>query len=261
MVERYKRSKGKKALLGSHQKCWLWGRNLVLETLAAGRWPIADLFLADTLSTEAIASATARAESLGVAVSVNPASVLEKLGHTGEHQGYLARMNEFPYASFDDLPLSGSGGKPVFFVMLDGIQDPFNFGAVLRSAEVFGADGAIIPAADQVGVTSMVARSSAGAVNRVPIARVESLDVAASALIGRGVVLVGASEKASCELAACDLRRPVCIVMGNEGVGISPSILARCTETVRIPQHGKVGSLNVAVAAGVFFYEVRRQRA
>jgi 23S rRNA (guanosine2251-2'-O)-methyltransferase len=261
MVERYKRGKGKKTLLGSHQKCWLWGRNLVLETLAAGRWPLADLFLSDALSPEAMATATSRAETLGVSVSVNPVAALEKLGHTAEHQGYLARMGEFPYLSFNDLPVSGSGGQPAFYVMLDGIQDPFNFGAVLRSAEVFGVDAAIIPASGQVGVTSMVARSSAGAVNRIPIARVESLDAAASALTGRGVVLVGASEKAAREIAACDLRRPVCIVVGNEGMGVSPAILARCGEIVRIPQHGRVGSLNAAVAAGVFFYEVRRQRA
>lgn len=261
MVERYKRGKGKKALLGSHQKCWLWGRNLVLETLDSGRWPIADLFLSDSLSPEAINAATTRAEELAVTVSVNPSGELEKLGHTAEHQGYLARMCEFPYLAFDDLPRVGSGGKPAFYVMLDGIQDPFNLGAVLRSAEVFGADGALLSASGQVGVTSMVARSSAGAVTRIPIARVVSLDEAASALIGRGVVLVGASEKASREIAACDLRRPVCIVVGNEGVGLSPAILARCGETVRIPQHGRVGSLNVAVAAGVFFYEVRRQRA
>jgi 23S rRNA (guanosine2251-2'-O)-methyltransferase len=261
MVERYKRGKGKKPLLGSHQKCWLWGRNLVLETLAAGRWPIADLFLADSLPADAIASATARAQALGVAVSVSPAGDLEKLGHTSEHQGHLARMNEFPYAPFEDLPLASADGHTPFYVMLDGIQDPFNFGAILRAAEVFGADGTIIAAIGQVGVISMVARSSAGAVNRIPIARVESLCAAAEVLQGRGVVLVGASEKASTDISVCDLKRPVCIVMGNEGVGLSPAILAWCGETVRIPQHGRVGSLNAAVAAGVFFYEVRRQRA
>ncbi len=221
---------------------------------------MADLFLSDTLPGEAVASATARAETLGVTVSLSPPAVLEKLGHTSEHQGYLARMNEFPYVPFEEFPVSGAGGKPAFYVMLEGLQDPFNFGAVLRSAEVFGADGAIIAATGQVGVTSMVARSSAGAVNRIPVARVESLDAAALSWIGRGIALVGASEKAALEINACDFRRPVCIVVGNEGAGLSPAMLARCSETVRIPQQGHVGSLNAAVAAGVFFYEVRRQR-
>ncbi len=258
MVERYKRGKGKE-LLGSHQKCWIWGRNLVLETLAAGRWPIADLFLSESLAEEAFQSARARASELGTAVEVVPPAMLEKLGHTGEHQGYLARMLAFPYTPFDQMPL-GSGGAPPFVVMLDGIQDPYNLGAILRSAEVFGAQAAILPVAGQAGVSSMVARSSAGAVNRIPITRVESLERAADALRERGVFLVGASEKAEKELESCDLRVPVCLVVGNEGAGISEAMRARCSILARIPQYGHVGSLNAAVAAGIFFYEVRRQR-
>ena len=258
MVERYKRGKGSKALLGSHQKCWIWGRNLVLETLAAGRWTMAELLLADRLPADASSAVAARAAELGIPVRTVPAETLEKLGHTGEHQGYMARMGEFPYAPFDGL---SSGQSPAFFVLLDGIQDPYNLGAVLRSAEVFGADGAILQATGQVGVTSMVARSSAGAVNRIPIARVESLAAAAGSLASRGIALVGASEKADREVAACDLRRPVCIAVGNEGTGLSPAILSCCSEQVRIPQFGRVGSLNAAVAAGIFFYELRRQRA
>jgi 23S rRNA (guanosine2251-2'-O)-methyltransferase len=258
MVERYKRGKGK-ALLGSHQTCWIWGRHLVQETLAAGRWPIADLFLSDALPEPARRSALARAAELNVAVQAVTPEAIEKLGHTREHQGYLARMLEFPYTPFDALPL-GAGGEAPFGVMLDGVQDPFNLGAILRSAEVFGAHGAILPAAGQAGVSSMVARSSAGAVNRIPIARVESLETAADALLARGIQLVGASEKAERALDACDLRGPVCIVVGNEGAGIEESIRARCSILARIPQFGHVGSLNAAVAAGIFFYEVRRQR-
>lgn len=260
MVERYKRGKGKKALLGSHQKCWIWGRNLVLETLQAGRWPVVDLFLSESLPEESRLAAMARAETLGIPVQVASPDELEKLGHTREHQGYLARMQDFPYTPFEALLEPGSTGSPGFYVILDGIQDPYNLGAILRSAEVFGVKGAILQATGQAGITSMVARSSAGAVNRVPITQVESLDEAASALCDRGVSLIGASEKAEAELPACNLQRPVCIVIGNEGVGIRPTLLARCSDLVRIPQHGQVGSLNAAVAAGIFFYEVRRQR-
>jgi 23S rRNA (guanosine2251-2'-O)-methyltransferase len=192
-------------------------------------------------------------------VKVIPPEELEKLGHTHEHQGYLARMQDFPYATLQDL-LKEKSDSPSFFVMLDGIQDPYNLGAILRSAEVFGAHGAILQATGQVGVTSMVARSSAGAVNRIPIARVESLEDTAVSLMQRGVALVGASEKAPAELPACDLRRPACIVIGNEGTGMSEGVRSRCSEWVKIPQHGHVGSLNAAVAAGIFFYELRRQR-
>ena len=257
MVERYKRGKGKKSLLGSHQKCWIWGRNLVCETLAAGRWPIRDLFLSAALAEDVRRTAAARAAELNVPVNVREPGELERLSHTAEHQGYLARMEEFPYRSWAEIPVSAMP----FYAMADGIQDPFNLGAILRSAEVFGADAAILPLAGGVGVTSMVARSSAGAVNRLPLIRVESLGAAAAALASRGVTVVGASEKAKRELSACDLKRPVCIVVGNEGVGLSAAMLAHCAETVRIPQQGHVGSLNAAVAAGIFFYEVRRQRA
>lgn len=261
MVERYKRGKGKKTLLGSHQKCWIWGRNLVQETLLAGRWPMVDLFLSELMPEEARLAASARAGELGIPVQVVSPDELEKMGHTREHQGYLARMQDYPYTPFETLLTAMPGKPPVFYALLDGIQDPYNLGAILRSAEVFGVQGAILQSTGQVGVTSMVARSSAGAVNRIPIAQVESLDDAAAALVARGVVLVGATEKAEADLSACNLQRPVCIVIGNEGTGISPGLLARCLDRVRIPQHGQVGSLNAAVAAGIFFYEVRRQRA
>lgn len=259
MVERYRRGKGK-PLLGSHQKCWIWGRHLVQETLAAGRWPVADLFLSDSLPPELLAGASARAVELGVPVNVLPPDELEKLGHTREHQGFLARMLEFPYVSLEALP-SGSDADPAFTVLLDGIQDPYNLGAVLRSAEVFGAHGVILQASGQTGVTSMAARSSAGAVNRIPVAKVESLAAAAASLRARGVALVGASEKAERELPACDLRGPVCVAVGNEGFGLSEAVREQCALLARIPQLGHVGSLNAAVAAGIFFYEVRRQRS
>jgi 23S rRNA (guanosine2251-2'-O)-methyltransferase len=220
---------------------------------------MADLYLSDALPDAVRQAACDRASGLGTAVEIVPPAMLEKLGHTREHQGYLARMREFPYLSMEDLPL-GAGAEPAFAVMLDGIQDPHNLGAILRSAEVFGAHGAILPEDGQAGVSSMVARSSAGAVNRIPLARVESSEAAAVTLQAKGIQLVGASEKASCELTACDLRIPLCIVVGNEGSGLSPAIQARCTSLVRIPQYGHVGSLNAAVAAGIFFYEVRRQR-
>jgi 23S rRNA (guanosine2251-2'-O)-methyltransferase len=261
MVERYKRGKGKKNLLGSHQKCWIWGRNLVLETLAAGRWPIVELFLSEALPDEARSSACSRAADLGVPADIVPSATLENMGHTAEHQGYLARMSLFPYAPLESLIAGPTpGGDSPFLVMADGLQDPFNLGAVIRSAEVFGAGGVIIRASGQTGVTSMVARSSAGAVNRIPIARVESLESAADILAARGIALVGASEKAEAELDAFDFRRPVCIAVGNEGFGLSQVVQDKCTSRVRIPQQGCVGSLNAAVAAGVFFYELRRQR-
>lgn len=257
-MERHGRGKGKKRLLGSHQKCWLWGRNVVTETLAAGRWEILDLFLSSALEEPVLGEVRRLAEARGMVVCVKPPEELERLCHTTEHQGFLARMAEFPYA--DGGELLDSMPPISFSVLLDGIQDPYNFGAIIRSAEVFGVQGLFIPAAGQVGVTSMVARSSVGAVNRVPIARVESLAAAAASLKQKGIMVVAASEKASTAIGECDFRRGVAVVVGNEGKGVSPELLEQCDAMLRIPQTGRIGSLNAAVAAGIFFYEVSRQR-
>jgi 23S rRNA (guanosine2251-2'-O)-methyltransferase len=257
-MERHRRGKGKRQLLGSHQKCWIWGRHAVLETLTAARWPILDLCLSADLPEGERESALARARRDGVPVRVESSALLEQLCHSTEHQGYLARMSAFPYAE-EDAVLREAGPAPAFAI-LDGVQDPHNLGAMVRSAEVLGLDGVFIGEAGQVGVTSMVVRSSAGAVNRVPIVRVADLEALAGRLAGHGVRLVAATEKAEAALDAFDFTGPVAAIIGNEGVGIRPSLLAACQARVSIPQCGQIGSLNAAVAAAIVFYEIRRQR-
>ncbi len=257
-MERHSRGKGKQKLLGSHQKCWVWGRNAVMETLAAGKWRILDLYLSRFLSPDCLSQAQALAERGGLVPVVEDPEVLARLCHTTEHQGYLARMTDFPYADAERL-LAALPAKP-FCVILDGIQDPFNFGAIIRSAEIFGADAIFIGESGQVGVTSMVVRSSAGAVNRIPIVRVPELAALCGELKTKGIRLVAASEKADRDLSGFDFATGVSIIIGNEGVGPRPALLERCDAVVKIPQAGHIGSLNAAVAAGIFFYEVRRQR-
>jgi 23S rRNA (guanosine2251-2'-O)-methyltransferase len=257
-MERHSRGKGKKKLLGSHQKCWIWGRNAVMETLEAGRWQILGLYLSQELPADILKQVQADAARLGLVAAVEEPGVLAGLCHTTEHQGYLARMTDFPYSDAS-LVLEALPSSP-FCVILDGLQDPYNFGAIIRSAEVFGADAVFIGETGQVGVTSMVVRSSAGAVNRVPIVRVPELAILVDGLRAKQIHVVAASEKASGELMAHDFRRGCAVVIGNEGVGPRPDILARCDSIVKIPQVGRIGSLNAAVAAGIFFYEVRRQR-
>ena len=257
-MERYRRAKGKQKLLGSHQKCWIWGRNLVRETLAAGRWPIVELHLADDLPVDQADAARSAAARLDVPVVLGAGDALTRLCHSGEHQGFLARMAEYPYA--EPRSLLESGGESAFFVVCDRIQDPFNFGAILRSAEIFGAAGVFIGQSGQVRVTSMVARSSAGAVNRLAIAEVPSLPELSSELRRRRIRVIGASEKAESALPEANLSGAVAVVVGNEGQGISPELQAACDLKLRIPQAGLIGSLNAAVAAGIFFYEVSRQR-
>jgi len=263
MVERSRRGKGKhkrnKKLLGNHARCWIWGRNLVRETLLAGRWPIVELLLADNLPTDDLEQARASATGRSVTVRVEKQEILEQLGHTSEHQGFLAKMGPFPYAPIEEV-LSAPREKPVYLV-LDAVQDPYNFGAMLRSAGAFAADAVFIGKHRQVPVTSMVARSSAGVVNRVPIVQVADLAELAQSLRQRTIRVIGASEKATASLTDCDFRVATAIVIGNEGTGIGPELLKCCDELARIPIEGIVGSLNAAAAAAVFFYEVRRQRA
>jgi len=257
-MERHSRGKGKKRLLGSHQKCWIWGRNAVTETLQAGRWPIVDLYLSRLLPQSSLDQIGALCARAGLVPVIEDPEVLARLCHTTEHQGYLARMTDFPYSD-EAQTIAGFPSAP-FCIVLDGIQDPYNFGAIVRSAEVFGANAVFIGETGQVGVTSMVVRSSAGAVNRIPIVRVDDLDALVGRLRAMGIRAVAASEKAEWVAAAYDFTRGTALIMGNEGVGPSSTLLAQCEAVVRIPQIGRIGSLNVAVATGIFCYEIRRQR-
>lgn len=260
-----KRGKSAKKLLGSHQRSWIWGRRAVIEILEAGRWPAAELYLDETMAESELDGARRLAEGLGVAVRLEPAKRLFDLCHAKDHQGYLAKMLEFPYADAEEI-LSGMSAEtgrfrsnPIFAV-LDSIRDSFNFGAIVRSAETLGVDAVFIGERGQSPVTSQTARSSAGAVNRVPIARVADLAALAAQLRERGAAVVAADEKSDVDCADCDFRGPAAIVLGNESEGVSPELLEVCDARVRIPQSGAVGSLNVAVAAGILFYEIRRQR-
>ena len=167
-------------------------------------------------------------------------------------------MGVFPYAKEKELLKNVS--SPPLYVILDRMQDAFNFGAVIRSAEVLGVNAIFIGHENQVGVTSHVARSSSGAVNRIPIAQVDHLLTLSRDLKKHGVCLVGASEKSNNPVFTHDFKRPTAIVLGNEGAGISNDMLVECDELLSIPQYGKIGSLNAAVAASIFFYEARRQR-
>lgn len=258
-MERHNRGKGKKRLLGSHQKCWIWGRNSVVETLAAGRWPIVDLYLSRQLSPEQLTHAQTLAARQSLIPTLADPDALTQLCHSSEHQGYLARMTEFPYADEGSV-MAGLPAIP-FCVILDGIQDPYNLGAIIRSAEILGANALFMAESGQVGVTSMVVRSSAGAVNRLPLVRVSDLPALVDRMKAKGIRVVAASEKADCSLMAYNFKQGISVVIGNEGIGPGAQLLQRCNDVVKIPQTGHIGSLNAAVAAGIFFYEIRRQRS
>lgn len=256
------KSKGtsKKPLLASHQRSWLWGRNLVLETLAAGRWPIHELYLADDLGADATAAALAQVQAQTPKLKPGRASRsrLAQLCGEADHQGYLARVGPYPYVPAETLRTQAR--TPSLWLILDGVQDPYNLGAMLRSAEVFGVDGVFLGTQGQAGVNSLAARSSAGAVNRLGIARVPSLPALVAELRRAAVRVVGASLQADYALDACDFTGPTALVIGNEGTGLSADVMAGCNMVATIPQAGGLNSLNAAAAAAVCLYEMQRQR-
>ncbi len=251
-----KRSR-KLPLMGNHQKCWLWGRHSVVELLRADRWHPIEIGMGADLPIAIIREVRAWAQRHNCLVESWTTDEIEDRCRASDHQGLIARMPEFPYHSVEELvatlPLTG------WCVLLDGIQDPFNFGAILRSAEVLGASAAFIGGDQQCGVTAQVVRSSSGAVLHLSLARGDSLSQIAKSLQTRGFQLCGASEKATQAPSKVNFRQPTCLLIGNEGRGISAELLALCDQTVAIPQSGKVGSLNAAVAAGILCYEIGRQ--
>ncbi len=244
--------------MGNHQKCWLWGRHAVLELLRADQWHPLELGIAENLPSTDLKEIERWAERRSCPVEVWSDIELERHCRASDHQGLIARMPEFPYRAARDLvaALSPTG----WCVLLDGIQDPFNFGAILRSAEVLGASAAFVGTAGQCPVNSQVVRSSAGAVLHLPLGRATTVAEIAVALKSRGMRICGASEKGKLAPSECDLTGPVCLVIGNEGRGLSPEIHRLCDPLLTIPQTGRVGSLNAAVAAGILCYEVARQR-
>jgi 23S rRNA (guanosine2251-2'-O)-methyltransferase len=258
MVERYRRGKGKQELLGNHQKCWIWGKNAVGETLRAGRWHIHELRLSDTLPSDVIQTSRETAADLDVPVIVETPDELTNRCRSGEHQGFLAKMAPFPYEQVEDV-LADASESPLY-VVLDSIQDPYNFGAILRSADVMAADAVFIGETGQVGVTSLVARTSVGAVNHIRIVQADNLAGVVAKLQGNGVRIVAATGGAAIACVDYDWTQATALIIGNEGTGVNEALLELSDERVSIPQFGHVESLNAAVAAGILLYEARRQR-
>jgi 23S rRNA (guanosine2251-2'-O)-methyltransferase len=261
MVGRNRRSKkasSKAPLMGNHQKCWLWGRHSVIELLRTNRWQPLELGISDTLPVSLVEEVNQWALQHDCPLEVWSDHDIEARCRASDHQGLIARMPEFPYLTVGEalraMPATA------WCTLLDGIQDPFNFGAILRSAEVLGASAAFIGTDQQCGVTAQVVRSSVGAVLHLPLAQGENVCDIARSLQAKGYQLCAASEKATRTPSEVDLRQPTCLVIGNEGRGISAPLLAMCDQMIAIPQTGQVGSLNAAVAAGILYYEAGRQR-
>jgi len=239
----------------------LIGIHAVREALVAGR-PLERIVIARGRHGNRFEELIDLARQRGVSVRFEDRAQIDRLAGSGQHQGVVALTAAKQAADLEDLIARGAArenGKG-FLVLLDGVEDPHNLGAVVRTALAAGADGVVIPERRAAGLTETVARVSAGALAHVPVARVKNLARAMEELKQAGYWLVGLDEHAEKNYAAVDFTGPVGIVLGSEGEGLHELTRKRCDFLVSIPTSGPVRSLNVSVAAGVVFFEVLRQR-
>ncbi|WP_195985496.1 23S rRNA (guanosine(2251)-2'-O)-methyltransferase RlmB [Clostridium sp. D33t1_170424_F3] len=235
------------------------GRNAVLEALRSGR-TIDSLYVARGQRTGSIGALIAKAKELGVAVKEADSKKLDYMCGNAAHQGVVAVAAVKEYATVDDLfVLAQERGEPPFFIVADGLEDPHNLGAVLRTAECAGAHGIIVPKRHSVGLTYAVGKASAGAVEYVPVARVTNIAATLEELKKRGVWTFAADMDGQ-DWCSVDYKGPTAIVVGSEGFGVGRLVKEKCDFVISLPMKGKINSLNASVACGVVCYEVARQR-
>ncbi|GAA6491867.1 23S rRNA (guanosine(2251)-2'-O)-methyltransferase RlmB [Candidatus Bariatricus faecipullorum] len=235
------------------------GRNAVLEALRSGR-PVEKVFLLDGCQDGPIRSIVREAKKQHILVQFVPRERLDRMSETGKHQGAIALVAAYEYASVEDmLKKAEEKGEPPFLILLDNIEDPHNLGAIIRTANMAGAHGVIIPKRRAVGLTAVVARTSAGALNYTPVAKVTNLVRTMEDLKKRGLWFVCADMDGQ-PMYQVDMRGPTGLVIGNEGEGVGRLVKEACDLTASVPVKGDIDSLNASVAAGVLAYEVVRQR-
>ena len=236
------------------------GRNAVTEALKSGR-TIDKVYLAAGDVDKALTRLAAQAKEAGAVVVQVDRRKLDELSPTGAHQGIIASVAAHDYVSPEELlALAASRGEPPLLVICDELSDPHNLGAILRTAECAGAHGLIIPKRRSVGLTAVVAKTSAGAVEYLPVARVPNIAATIEWLKKQGVWVYGTAADGNATLYQTDLRGPCAIVIGSEGAGMSRLVSERCDLRVSIPLRGRISSLNASAAAAVLLYEAVRQR-
>lgn len=235
------------------------GRHAVAEALRAGH-TLDKLFVLDGCKDGPVSSIVKKAKRGDTVIRYVSRERLDQLSETGNHQGVVAYMAAYRYATVEEmLQKAQEKGEPPFLFLLDGIEDPYNLGAIIRTADQAGAHGVIIPKHRAVGLTAGAARASAGAINYMPVARVTNLTRTIDALKKEGIWFVCADMKGPV-MYEQDLRGPIGLVIGSEGEGVARLIREKCDLTASIPMKGDVDSLNASVAAGILAYEVVRQR-
>lgn len=238
----------------------IFGMHPLLEALEAGR-EIDKILLKRGLRSEEVSRIIALARERTIPLQIVPEERLTRLTRK-QHQGVIAFISEIEYTPLETLiPMLYEAGRSPFVLLLDGLTDVRNFGAIARTAECAGVDALIIPERGSVTVTADAIKTSAGALHRLPVCRVSSIMSAVSLLQASSLKIVAASEKARDVYTETELRLPLGLVLGAEDEGVSEEVLRRADHIVRIPQVGAIGSLNVSVAAGILIYEIVRQGA
>lgn len=235
------------------------GRNAVLEAFRSGK-TIDKLYVLDGCQDGPIKSITREARKHDTIINYVTKERLEQLSETGRHQGVIAVSAAYAYAEVEDiLKIAEERGEPPFIILLDGIEDPHNLGAILRTANLAGAHGVIIPKRRAVGLTPTVAKTSAGAINYTPVAKVTNLTNTIKELKERGMWFVCA-DMGGTRMYDLNLTGAIGLVIGSEGDGVSELVKKNCDMVAAIPMKGAIDSLNASVAAGVLAYEIVRQR-
>ena len=237
----------------------LEGRNPVLEAFRSGK-TVDKLYVQQGCKDGAVLTILREAKKHNTMVNMVSKERLNQMSETGMHQGVIARIAAYEYAEVEDILANAEKkGETPFIVLLDGIEDPHNFGAILRTANQAGVHGVIIPKNRSVSVTSVVARTSAGAINYVPVAKVANIGNTIEKLKEDGFWFVCADMDGT-RMYDLDLTGPIGLVIGNEGSGVSRLVKEKCDMSAAIPMMGDIDSLNASVACGVLAYEIVRQR-
>ena len=242
-----------------YEELTIEARNAVLEAFRSAK-TIDRLFVLDGCQDGPVRTIVREAKKHDTIVNFVPKERLDSMSETGHHQGVMAYAAAYEYAEVEDiLKIAEEKGEPPFLFLLDGIEDPHNLGAIIRTANLAGAHGVIIPKRRAVGLTATVARTSAGALNYTPVAKVTNMAATIEDLKKRGIWFVCADMGGE-SMYRLNLTGPIGLVIGNEGEGVSRLVKEKCDMIASIPMKGDIDSLNASVATGVLAYEIVRQR-
>lgn len=235
------------------------GRNAVIEAFRSGK-TIDKVFVLDGCQDGPVRTVVREAKKYDTIINFVTKERLDQMSETGKHQGVIAMAAAYEYAEVDDiLKIAEEKGEPPFIFLLDNIEDPHNLGAIIRTANLAGAHGVIIPKRRAAGLTATVARTSAGALNYTPVAKVTNLSATIEELKEKGLWFVCADMGGEV-MYKLNLKGAIGLVIGNEGEGVSRLVREKCDMIASIPMKGDIDSLNASVAAGVLAYEIVRQR-